>query len=79
MTTRHAPPDLTKTVEKMQSYFNEHKPNQYKAGRKTAYSIPDMLTRGQGLVYGTTSGAAVTPEGPDEPHNFVLEGDDLSA
>ena len=63
----------------MQSYFKEHKPNQHKAGQKTAYCIPDMLTCSQGLVYGTAASTTAMPEGPDKSHNFVLEGDDFSA
>jgi hypothetical protein len=78
LTTRHAPPDLTKTVGKMQTYFDSHAPNQHTAGRKTAYSIPDMLNRGQGLVYGAAAGGADAEIASGEVHEFVLTGDDFS-
>jgi hypothetical protein len=77
LTSRHAPPDLTKTFEKMASYFEAHSPNQYKTGRKTAYTIPDMLNKGQGLIYNMIPDVVEAGES-EEPHGFTVEGEDLS-
>ncbi|KIO01850.1 hypothetical protein M404DRAFT_28360 [Pisolithus tinctorius Marx 270] len=53
-TTNHAPPDLTKTLERTAIYMKDHRPNEFIKGRSTMYQIPDMLDRGQNLLYSTT-------------------------
>jgi hypothetical protein len=76
LTSQHAPLNLAKTVEKMRSYFERNWPNDYQPGRETEMPIKDMLTHGQQLLYGNTTGAVVT-DGLDEAHTFVLEGEDF--
>ena len=62
----------------MESYFKSHDLNKFKPGRKTAYTIPDMLSKGQGLVYSTTADSTDTVGlGEIEAHTFMLEGEDL--
>lgn len=61
----------------MRSYFETHRPNNYQPGRPTEMFIKEMLTYGQQLLYGNASGAPAATDGLDEPHRFVLEGDDF--
>ncbi|KAJ7710452.1 hypothetical protein B0H17DRAFT_1155424 [Mycena rosella] len=49
-TSRQAAPDMTKTLAKMAIYTQENASNETKAGRKTTYSIPDVLTQGIGKM-----------------------------
>jgi len=46
LTQRHGPPDFTATYTVLASYFKNHGPNEHHAGRKSAYTIPDMIDRG---------------------------------
>ena len=79
LTSRHASPDLTKTFQKMESYFKAHGPNKHKSGRKSAYTIPDMLSKGQGLVYNVAPDSTdFISAGEAEAHGFVVDGEDLS-
>ena len=77
LTSRHAPPNLAKTVEKMRSYFERNRPNDYQPGWQTAMPVKDMLTHRQQLLYGNIIGAPVVTDGLDEAHTFVLEGEDF--
>jgi len=77
LTSRHAPPNLAKTVEKMWSYFERNRPNDYQPGWQTAMPVKDMLTHRQQLLYGNIIGAPVVTDGLDEAHTFVLEGEDF--
>ena len=62
----------------MESYFKSHDPNKFKPGHKTAYTIPDMLSKGQVLVYSTIADSTDTVgSGKIEAHTFMLEGKDL--
>ena len=38
--------DFTATYTVLASYFKKHGPNDYHAGRKSNYTIPDMIDRG---------------------------------
>ncbi|KAJ6586746.1 hypothetical protein B0H10DRAFT_1925747 [Mycena sp. CBHHK59/15] len=49
-TSRHATPDMTKTLAKMAIYMQQNSPNEHRAGRKTTYSIPDVITQGIGKM-----------------------------
>lgn len=76
-TTAHAPPNLTKTLECMMSYMHEHQPNGFVGAQSTSHSIPDMLDRGQCLLYSTMQG-----NGDDEAEvstgSNMIEEDDLA-
>jgi hypothetical protein len=46
LTQRHGPPDFTATYIVLASYFKTHGPNEHRAGRKSAHTIPDMIDQG---------------------------------
>jgi hypothetical protein len=52
---------MKKIFEKMAAYIEANSPNERHAGRKSSYSIPDMLNRGEHLVY-NIAGKATVPE-----------------
>ena len=63
----------------MESYFKSHNLNEHKSGCTTAYTIPDMLNKGQGLVYSAAPNCTDTVgAGEAEAHRFMVDGDDLS-
>jgi hypothetical protein len=66
---------MKKTFEMMSSYLQDHHPNEHWAGRTSTYNIPDMLDRGEHLVY-NISGKASVPE--DDSVDQVIEEEDLS-
>lgn len=79
-TTAHAPPNLTKTLERMMSYMRLHQPNEFVGERGTSRSIPDMLDHGQSLLYSTMQG---NNEGEDSQTELstssnVIEEEDLA-
>ncbi|KAH6893857.1 hypothetical protein BKA70DRAFT_1118495, partial [Coprinopsis sp. MPI-PUGE-AT-0042] len=49
-TTRHSPPKMEKTFEKLLKYMLDHKATEFKAGRKTAFEINDMMSHGFSVV-----------------------------
>ncbi|KAJ7172147.1 hypothetical protein C8R46DRAFT_1258157 [Mycena filopes] len=49
-TSRQGAPDMTQTLAKMALYLEEHAPNEHQAGRKTTYSIPDVIGQGVGRM-----------------------------
>ncbi|KAJ7795392.1 hypothetical protein B0H14DRAFT_3554585 [Mycena olivaceomarginata] len=73
--------NLTQTLEKTAKYLEEHGPNEHRAGRETAYSIPDIINQGQGKMTSGDSNVAEdsTGEGDDlgerpiEPEDLVVE------
>ena len=78
LTTRHAPPDLTKTYAAMSDYLQMHGPNEYRSGRKTAYSIPDIIDRGQAEIEkmtDCTSVAELEGLGDDDAQQDVEDED----
>ena len=72
LTSRHTPPDLTNTYRALSDYMFTNGPNDYKAGRTTAYSIPDMITKGLSAQL-TTDGTNVG----DEEEEVTVEEDVL--
>lgn len=54
LTQRHGLPNFSKTFEKLATYFKTHEPNEYRAGRKSAHAIPDMIDRGLNNIEATT-------------------------
>ncbi|KAJ6622272.1 hypothetical protein B0H10DRAFT_1662626, partial [Mycena sp. CBHHK59/15] len=50
LTRRHAAPNMTKTFAHMATYLEQHSPNEHQAGRNSAYSIPDMLDKGEHIL-----------------------------
>ena len=82
LTTRHTPPDMKRTYRVLAEYMEQHDTNTYQPGRKTFYSIPDVLNKGlmlllQGDVSGQEGGAneAVNEAGEDivEEEDVVCE------
>lgn len=37
---------MSKTNAMLGAYLQEHRPNEFQAGRRSKYSIPDMIDRG---------------------------------
>lgn len=66
---------MKKTFEKMTGYIEEHSPNEHRAGRKSTYSIPDMLDRGEHMVY-NIAGKPTVPE--DDGEDQQIDEDDLA-
>ncbi|KAJ7922117.1 hypothetical protein B0H13DRAFT_1603908 [Mycena leptocephala] len=63
-TSRQAAPDMTRTLEQMAPYLQEHGSNEHRAGRNTTYSIPDIITQGVGKMMTRTQGS--TEEGGED-------------
>lgn len=80
LTSRHTPPDLTKTYMAMSDYLRAHGPNEYRSGRKTAYSIPDIIDRGQAEIEKMTSvgESSEASDGNDDGQQDV-EDEDITA
>ncbi|KAH7917503.1 hypothetical protein BV22DRAFT_1026233, partial [Leucogyrophana mollusca] len=74
-TTKHAEPNLAKTLTKMTTYMRDHKANEFQAGRNSMYSIPDMIDKGQDILY-----SSETPDDDDDDvAKKVVEAEDLAA
>lgn len=65
---------MKKTFEKMAAYIEANSPNERSTGRKSSYSIPDMLDRGEHIVY-NIAGRATVPE--DDGVDQVIDDKDL--
>ncbi|KAG1846699.1 hypothetical protein C8R48DRAFT_750575 [Suillus tomentosus] len=50
-TKQHAAPNMTKTLAKILTYLQEHSPNEFCHGREARHIIPDMLDKGQHILY----------------------------
>jgi hypothetical protein len=72
-TTTHAEPNLRKTIKKLVDYAREHRTNEFVAGRTTTYSIPDMMDKGQDLVFGN-----VQEDEVEAAERIVINGEDLA-
>ena len=46
LTTRHTPPDMSKTFEVLARYMRTHRPNEHTPGRTMGYRIPDTIMKG---------------------------------
>jgi hypothetical protein len=65
----------------MANYLKSHGPNEYRHGRKTAYSIPDMLDRGQAELEKAADGVSAAaadeleevPENDPEDEDIIVE------
>ncbi|KAK7015395.1 hypothetical protein R3P38DRAFT_3321655 [Favolaschia claudopus] len=73
-TRRHAPPNMTKTFEKMAEYLIANAPNEHRPGRKSSHCVPDMLDKGEHIVY-NIAGKAAIPD--DDGVDQVVEDEDL--
>ncbi|KAJ6567851.1 hypothetical protein B0H10DRAFT_2200069 [Mycena sp. CBHHK59/15] len=77
-TSRQGAPDMTKTLEKMARYIEEHGPNEHRAGRRTAHSIPDIINQGQGKMFsGDNTGQEDSMGGRDDFGDRAIEPEDL--
>ena len=65
---------MEKTLTKMALYLHEHKPNQWQAGQKSAYSISDMLNHSEHLVCNTQAQSGIVD---DEGIDQAVEEEDL--
>ncbi|KAF7353120.1 hypothetical protein MSAN_01499400 [Mycena sanguinolenta] len=74
LSRRHAPPNMKKTFEKMLTYLREQQPNEHKAGRTSTHNIPDMLDKGQHIVYNIADRSV--PE--DDSVDQSIEDEDLA-
>ncbi|KAJ7101209.1 hypothetical protein C8R44DRAFT_641767 [Mycena epipterygia] len=75
LTRRHAAPDMTKTFAHMAEYVETNSPNEHKTGRDSAYSIPDMLDRGDHLMYNIAGKpGSIEDDGIDQ----AIEEEDLA-
>lgn len=50
LTHKHATKDMKETFKSVLNYLKDISPNQYVAGRKSAYSIPNALVRGASII-----------------------------
>jgi hypothetical protein len=71
--SRHTPPDLTHTYHALADYMSINSPNDHKAGRTTAYSIPDMITKGLSQLLTTDGGTNVG----DKEEEYTVEDVDV--
>ena len=49
-TTRHSPPKMEKTFAKLKGYIDQNNGFTYTTGRKSHYTIPDVISRGLEMV-----------------------------
>jgi hypothetical protein len=66
LTSRHTPPDLTRTYERLLEYMHTHRPNEITPGRISAYPIPDMILKGMSEVLTTDASAEVGDDDLEE-------------
>ncbi|KAJ6477429.1 hypothetical protein C8R47DRAFT_652261 [Mycena vitilis] len=76
-TSRHADPDMTKTLAKMANHCKEHGPNEHQAGRKTTYSVPDVIGQGIAKMVSPEPDEAGENEGDNSEITSVVEPEDL--
>jgi hypothetical protein len=50
LTTAHSNPDMARTFADLQSYLSITEPHKIHPGRKSAYSVPDQIDRGRGML-----------------------------
>lgn len=50
LTIQHAPPNMAATFQLLASHLRAHNPNTTIPGRRSAYSIPDLLDHGHTLL-----------------------------
>jgi hypothetical protein len=74
LTTRHTPPDMTKTYRMLTNYMRDNDTNAYRAGRKAAYSIQDVIGEGVRLLL---SGEGAIEEGQAEQETWEVEEADI--
>ncbi|KAF8169463.1 hypothetical protein K438DRAFT_1615122 [Mycena galopus ATCC 62051] len=75
LNSRHGSPDLTKTFAHMLEYLKANSPNEQKAGRDSAYSIPDMLDKGEHLLFNIAGKAEVVD---DDGVDQLIDEEDLA-
>jgi hypothetical protein len=75
LTSRHTPPDMTRTYEALMKYMVIHGPNESRAGRTAAYIIPDIIMKGMTLLQ-TMDGSANTRE-VEGDNDEVAEDEDV--
>ncbi|TFK20868.1 hypothetical protein FA15DRAFT_598960 [Coprinopsis marcescibilis] len=51
----HSPPNMVKTLQKLESRFDEHDPNTFKAGWTAKYCVPDTIAKGMEAIYDIVS------------------------
>jgi hypothetical protein len=71
LTTGHADPDMRKTFTELRNSLSQCSPHEFTPGRRTKYSIPDMLRKGADLLCKKASGitegeVGIGTEGADE-------------
>jgi len=60
LTTQHAEVNMEKTFLEVCKHLSKHSPHEVQNGRKSKYNIPDLTSRGAGMM--DKSGAADTTE-----------------
>ena len=74
LTTRHTPPDLTRTYQTLTDYMHANNTNIFCAGRKTAETIPDAISEGLRQLL---SGEAAMEEGGEDQEGCMVEESDI--
>jgi hypothetical protein len=75
LTDQHAPPDMIKTLAKMELYLRDHGPNKYRPGRSSAHPIPDTMDVGLSRIF---AGSGNVHDGlVDLESGPVVEADDI--
>jgi hypothetical protein len=75
LTSRHAPPDMAKTLAAIDRYMKEHRPNVFEPGREAKYIIPNVLDLGQHLLFNTGS---LADADMDENMDQAVDEEDLA-
>ena len=66
LTSRHADPDMTLTFSTLLKSLEKSKPHEIKPGRKSERQIPDMMDKGQCLLWATSSDEVEAESGSAE-------------
>ncbi|OBZ72547.1 hypothetical protein A0H81_07974 [Grifola frondosa] len=78
LTFAHAQKDISQTLKNVLLYLQEAGPNEFKAGRKTAHVIKDMLRIGEAMVEADTEAKGNVFEDDIDSTNELLTAEDLS-
>ena len=76
LTTRHTPPDMRKNYHALTNYMHDNHTNAFQTGRKTGYSIQDLIDEGLRLLL---SGEGAIDEGQEENETWQVEEGDVMA
>ncbi|KII90676.1 hypothetical protein PLICRDRAFT_174059 [Plicaturopsis crispa FD-325 SS-3] len=74
----HVQADITRTLMLLAAHLQRHEPNTHKPARGTAYSIPNVIDRGEHMLHAMGTGSAATEVDGEEEGERSVEVDDVA-